>query len=92
MHQLDLQGITWESFISREFFTASAAHQEVFHDVGEPSHQYGGQEAETTSVPTYVTYQRGMRGLFAAARQVLSPPGVEGVSLLSSVAQVQVQD
>lgn len=37
VHQLGLQGITWEDFISREFFTVSAAHQEVVHDVGEPS-------------------------------------------------------
>ena len=42
VHQLGLQGITWEDFISCEFFIASAAHQEVLHDVGEPSHQYGG--------------------------------------------------
>ena len=40
----------------------------------------------------YITYQRGTRGLFAGARRVLSPPGVEGVLLPSSTAQVQVQD
>ena len=88
VHQLGLQGITWEDFISRKFFIASAAHQEVVHDPGEPSQQHGGQEAETTIVLTYITYQRGMRGLFVAARRVLSPPGVEGVLLLSSAAQV----
>jgi len=69
-----LQGITWEDFISCEFFTTLVAHQEVVHHAGEPSHQHGGWEANTTSVPTYVTYQRGMRGLFAAARRALSPP------------------
>ena len=89
VHQLGLQGITWEDFISREFFTASVAHQEVVHHIGEPSYQHGGREAETTSIPTFVTYQRGMRGLFVAARRVLSPHGVEGVSLPSSVVQVQ---
>ena len=56
VHQLGLQGITWEDFISHEIFTVLAAHQEVVHDVGEPSHQHGGWEAETTGVPTYVTY------------------------------------
>ena len=36
VHQLGLQGITWEDFISCEFFIASAVHQEVFHHTGEP--------------------------------------------------------
>jgi len=40
-------------------------------------------------MPTYVTYQRGMRGLFAAARRVLSPPRVEGDSFPSLAVQVQ---
>ena len=56
VHQLGLQGISWEDFISNDFFTAPQVPLEVVHDAGEPSHQYGGQEAETTSVPTYVTY------------------------------------
>ena len=68
VHQLGLQGISWEDFISHEFFTAPQVPLEVVHDVGEPSHQYGGQEAKTTGVPTYVTYQRGTRGFFVAAR------------------------
>ena len=89
VHQLGLQGISWEDFISNDFFTAPQVPLEVFHDADEPSYHHGGQETETT-VPTYVTYQRGTRGLFAAARRVLSPPGVEGVSLPSSAAQVQV--
>ena len=88
VHQLGLQGISWEDFISHDFFTAPQVPPKVFHDASEPSHQYGGQEADTTSVPTYVMYQRDTRILFAAARRVLSPPGVEGVSLLSSTAQV----
>ena len=90
VHQLGLQGISWEDFISHDFFTAPQVPLEVVHDESESSHQYGGQEVETTSVPTYVTYQRGTRGLFAATWRVISPPGVEGVLLLSSAAQVQV--
>ena len=43
-------------------------------------------------MPMFITYQTGTRVLFAAARRVLSPPGVERVSLSSSAAQVQVQD
>ena len=88
VHQLGLQGISWQDFISNDFFTAPQFPPEFFHDAGEPSYQQEGPETETTSVPTYVTYQRGTRGLFAAARRVLSPPGVEGVSLPSSTAQV----
>ena len=92
VHQLGLQGISWEDFISHDFFTAPQVPLEVVHDVGEPSHQPEGHKIEPISVPVFVTYQRGTRVLFAAARRVLSPPRVEGVSLLSSAAQVQVQD
>ena len=83
LHQLGLQGISWEDFISNDFFTAPQVSSEVFHDAGEPSYQHEGQEIEITSVSMYVTYQRGTRGLFAGARRVLSPPGMEGVSLPS---------
>ena len=38
VHQLGLQGISWEDFISNDFFTAPQVLQEVFHDVGEPSY------------------------------------------------------
>ena len=92
VHQLGLQGISWEDFISRDFFTVPPVPPEFFNDAGEPSYQHEGHETQTTSVPVFVTYQRGTRGLFAAARRVLSPPWVEGVSLPSSAAQVQVQD
>ena len=85
VYQLGLQDISWEDFISRDFFAAPLVPPEVVHDAGEPSYENGGQETET-NMPTYVTYQRGTRGLFAAARQVLSPPRVEGVSLPSSAA------
>ena len=37
----------------------------------------------------FVTYQRGARHLFAAAKRVLSPPRVEVASLLTSTLQVQ---
>ena len=43
---------------------------------------------EHSSAPVVVTYQRGHKALFAASRRVLSPPGVEGVSVTSSAAQV----
>ena len=36
--QLTQQGITWEDFISRDFFTALQPPLEVVHDEGEPSH------------------------------------------------------
>ena len=37
----------------------------------------------------FITYQRGTRHLFAAAKRVLSPPGVEGASLSPSASPVQ---
>jgi len=40
-------------------------------------------------MPLFITYQRGSRHLFAAAKQVLSPPRVEGASLPTSTTQEQ---
>ena len=84
VHQLGVQGITWDDFISRDFFRASQGLSEVKHDTGGPSHQY--ERHETASVPVFITYQRGTRHLFAAAKRVLSPPGVEGASLPPSAS------
>ena len=77
-----------DEFISRDFFAAPQLPPKIAHDEGETSHQFEVPETEPINAPVYVTYQRGHRALFAAARQVLSPPGVEGVSLSSSAAQV----
>ena len=88
VHQLGLQGITWDEFIYRDFFAAPQPPPEIVHDEAEPSHQFEVPETEPISVPVCVTYQRGHKALFAAARRVLSPPGVEGVSLSSSAARV----
>ena len=68
VHQLRLQGIAWEDFISHDFFTASQPPPETVHDAGEPSHQFEGLEIEPIDVPVFVTYQRGTRALFAAAQ------------------------
>ena len=38
VHQLGLQGIAWEDFISRDLFTAPQPPPEIVHDAGEPSH------------------------------------------------------
>ena len=68
MHQLGLQDISWEDFISNEFFIAPQVPSEAFHEAGEPSYQQEGHETQTASVSVFVTYQRGTRGLFAAAK------------------------
>lgn len=86
MHQLAQQGVPWEDFISRDFFTVPHPPPEVVHDEGGPSHQYDIPEPRHISSPPLVTYQRGHRALFASARRVLSPHQVEGVSP-SSLAQ-----
>ena len=88
MHQLEQQGITWEDFISRDYFAALQPPPEIVHDEGGPSHQLDIPETENISAPSYVTYQRGYRALFASTRWVLSPPRVEGVSLTSSAQRV----
>jgi len=91
VHQLAQQGITWEDFISCDLFTAPQPPPEIVHDEVGRSHQFEIPEIKHVSAPAYVTYQRGHMALFASARRVLSPPGVEGVSPSSS-AQVHIQD
>ena len=54
VHQLGLQGITWDDFISRDFFQASQGPSETRFETGEPSHQY--EHHETASVLVFVTY------------------------------------
>ena len=83
VHQLGLQGITWDDFISRDLFSTSQVLSEVKHE-GEPSRRY--ECHETASVPVFITYQKGTRRLFAAAKRVLSPPGVEGALLPTSAS------
>ena len=56
VHQLGLQGIAWDEFISRDFFTVPQPPHEIFHDAGEPSNQFEGPEIEPISVPVCVTY------------------------------------
>ena len=88
IHQLAQQGIPWEEFISREFFTAPPPHPEIVHEEGGPSQQHDIPETRHVSSPPLVTYQRGHRALFAAARRVFSPHQVEGVSPSSSAQRV----
>ena len=67
VHQLAQQGIAWDEFISCDFFAAPQP-PEVVNDEAEPSHQFKVPETEPISAPVCVTYQRGHRALFAAAR------------------------
>ena len=86
VHQMGLQGITWDDFISRDLFSTSQVLSKVKHE-GEPSRQY--ERHETVSVSVFITYQKGTRRLFATAKRVLSPPRVEGASLPPSASQEQ---
>lgn len=89
LHQLAQQGISWEEFISREFFTAPPSpHPEVVHEEGGPSQQHDIPVTRHVSSSPLVTYQKGPRALFAAAQRVLSPQQVEGVSPSSSAQRV----
>jgi len=89
VHQLGLQGITWDDFISRDFFKASQGPSEAGHETSGPSHQHEGHDPHTATIPVFITYQKGTRQLFAAAKRVLSPPRVEGALFPTSVPQVQ---
>jgi len=83
-HQLSFLNVSLDDFISHEFFTSPQVTPSVFHEAGGPSHQQEVHETQTTSVPVFVTYQKGTRRLFATSKQVLSPRRVEGVSFPSA--------
>jgi len=89
-HQLSQQGIPWADFISREFLTQPQPQPEpeAIHEEGGPSHQPEIIIPRHMASSPRVTYQRGHRTLFAAARRVLSPQQVEGVSSSSSDQRV----
>jgi len=55
----------------------------VLQEEGGSSNQLDVHETKTIGVPMFVTYEKATRRLFAAAKRVLSPPGVEGVSFSS---------
>ena len=50
---------------------------------GGPSNQQEVHETQTTGVPVFITYEKGTRRLFVAAKLLLSPPRVEAVSFPS---------
>ena len=87
-HGLAQQGISWEDFISCDFFTVPQPPPEIVCDEGGPSQQFDIPEPGHVSSPQVVTYQRGHMALFACARRVLSPHQVEGVSPSSSAQRV----
>lgn len=88
LHQLSLLNVSWDGFISHEVFTSLQVIPSVFHEARGPSHQQEVHETQTTSVPVFITYQKGTRRLFAAAKRVLSPPGMEGILFPSTKKQV----
>jgi len=83
LHQLSLLNMPWDTFIVHEIFKGPQVIPSVPQQEGGPSGQPGVHETKTTGVPVYVTYERGTRRLFVAARRVLSSPGMEGVSFSS---------
>ena len=63
----------WETFISHEMFKGPQIFSLVHHEEGGPSSHEKVKETKTVGVLVFVTYKRGIRKLFVAARQVLSP-------------------
>ena len=68
LHQLNLLSMPWETFISHEMLKGPQVFSSVPQEEGGPSGQQKVQETETVGVPVFVTYERGTRKLFAAAR------------------------
>lgn len=84
MHQLTQLGVPWETFIAHEIFK----WPQIFADPQEEGETFGQQrepvsKTKETHIPMFITYEKGTRRPFVATKQVLSPPGVEGVSLSS---------
>lgn len=84
LHQLNLLNMPWETFISHEMFKGTQIFSSVHHEEGGPSRHENVKETETVGVSVFVTYKRGTRKHFVAARRVLSPLCVEGFSPSSS--------
>ena len=61
VRQLGLQGITWDDFISREFFRASQGPSEVGNETGGLSHHLEGHDPHISTIPVCITYQKGAR-------------------------------
>ena len=85
LHHLTQLGVSWEIFIAHESFKGP----QIFVDPQEDGEPFGQQKepeskTEEAHIPVFVAYEKGTRRLFAAAKRVLSPPGVEGVSFSSS--------
>lgn len=81
VHQLTQLGVPWETFIAHEIFKGPKIFADP-QEEGEPSGQQKELERKTEEahIHVFVTYEKGTRRLFVAAKRVLSPPGVEGVS------------
>lgn len=80
LHHLNQLGMPWETFISHEVLKGPPIFSSVHQEEGQPSGHEQAKEVENIGVPMFFTYERGTRGIFVAARKVLSPQGVEGVS------------
>lgn len=62
LHQLGLQNISWEDFISHEVFTGPQVTLAVFHEIGGPSHQQEIHETQTSIVPFFSPTKRALEG------------------------------
>lgn len=80
-YQLTQQGISWEEFISREFFTVPhQPHQEVIHEVGGPSQQPDAPVTRHVSSTPLVTYQRGL--ICSSQASTISTAGGRGLAFI----------
>lgn len=84
LHQRTQLGVPWETFIAHEIFKGPQIFVEPQEEGGSSGQQRHHEiRIEESHIPVFITYEKGTRILFAASKQVLSPPGVEGVSFSS---------
>jgi len=66
LHQLSLLNVSWDDLISHEVFTNPQVTPSIFHEAG--GSQQEVHETQTTSMPLFVTYQKGTSILFTVAK------------------------
>lgn len=85
LHHIDLLNISWDTFISNEILKNPQIHPPVPQEGRETSTSFAAVKTRKHQAKSpglvkecNLKYQRGLRKLFAAERQVFAPHGVEG--------------
>ena len=69
LHQLIQLGVPWETFIAHEIFKGPQMFAEPQEEVGSSAQQREHEsKIEEAHIPVFITYEKGTRKLFAAAK------------------------